>query len=425
MSKLLSHEMSVDQLRKKIEEARKGRPDDAEIEEAEALLHVKMLEQTNQRLDEVSVTLEMYGAKLNRLTQSLRANVSTSEHLAKSQRRYSRLMLVLTVAILFAVFTAFGTETFTGGDGSEQIANATSPSTVQVPKAPISATPINNAASTTPIATTATPEPAVSQNQWAEAFGALSQGFNERFAAVSEQVSTFTYGLVQQAADWIAPEPVETSPVSQSTTNAIVIQSPADVAAPAEPAALEGEAVETTQPAVMNQAETETAGESSVSNLQQQFSNSANAETSVAAVTEGFESETVSEVVAEPLMTPEEAAAAFDAAMNERTAGSAETELPARQTVASLDDLRAQVAATSAADSLPIDRANEAFSSMENALSEAANVTVGPKNIQWDIPAQMRAPAVKESKQPQAESEGQLPAVMVLTADEPVVPIRQ
>ena len=101
MSKMLSEEMTVDQLRKHI--ASKNRQDIAqrdEIEEAEAMLHAKLLEQTTAKLERFNANLEQFGAGLAQLNQSLRDGISSNIVLAGSVRRYARIMTLFTFLLV-------------------------------------------------------------------------------------------------------------------------------------------------------------------------------------------------------------------------------------------------------------------------------------------------------------------------------------
>ncbi len=390
MSKLLSHEMSVDQLRKKIEEARRGRPDQAEIEEAEALLHVKMLEQTNQRLDEVSVTLEMYGAKLNRLTQSLRANVNTSEDLAKAQRRYSRTMLVLTAVMIFTVVSVLGTQQFSSTD-TVQVAENAAP---QIASNPAPAAPTESVT----IATIAAEQAESNETTvaWKEAFSTLGAGLSERLSAFSQQVNAFSLGVVQSVADFIKPEPKVATPVVaeqiqlvfEEPTAPEVVAAQSDAVAPV--ASEEVASVESVKLSSEAQpiADAVKKVSSTVASLQEQFSFGIKP-TSELPTTNSTATKPVS------MVTAEEAAAAFDAAFQ------------ATQTEA-------------------VVQANQAFESIEEALSQATTVTgTEANNISWDIPAEMKEKATQDKQekiQPQAKEV--LPPLMVLSADGPYVPAR-
>ncbi len=70
----------------------------------------KALEQTNERLNQVSAGLETFGEQLTQLAVMLRAGVSANRRFAHSYRRYAIIVSVLTLLIVTAAATVmYGT----------------------------------------------------------------------------------------------------------------------------------------------------------------------------------------------------------------------------------------------------------------------------------------------------------------------------
>jgi hypothetical protein len=67
------------------------------------LLHAKLLEQANTRLDELRVNLERFEKEMVRLSRSLQEGISAGETLSQYNRRYTRTMALFTVTIMVAI----------------------------------------------------------------------------------------------------------------------------------------------------------------------------------------------------------------------------------------------------------------------------------------------------------------------------------
>jgi hypothetical protein len=103
MSKTLSTEMSVDQLRRHISERSRQVPTErGEIEEAEILLQAKLLDQTNNRLDQLTAALEQLRTEVSPLLQVLQDGADANRGLQRSVRRYARWHTMATLLLLVA-----------------------------------------------------------------------------------------------------------------------------------------------------------------------------------------------------------------------------------------------------------------------------------------------------------------------------------
>ena len=107
MSKTLSVETGLDQLRKQLAEEHKLQEFERQsLEQADALLHTKLLERTNDRLDRVSGSLERFADELQQLNQAWRDLAALSDARAQSSHQYARLTMACMLALL-ASFVAF------------------------------------------------------------------------------------------------------------------------------------------------------------------------------------------------------------------------------------------------------------------------------------------------------------------------------
>ncbi len=103
MSKTLSTEMSVDQIRRHINERNRQMPvERSEIEEAEAMLQAKLLEQTNVRLDQLNLNLEQFRGEMGQMVHALQEGLGAYQGLQRSIRRYSRATSLLTLLLILA-----------------------------------------------------------------------------------------------------------------------------------------------------------------------------------------------------------------------------------------------------------------------------------------------------------------------------------
>jgi hypothetical protein len=103
MSKTLSTEMSVDQLRRHIAERKRQVPDEGlEIEEAELMLQAKLLEQSNDRLNQLTAGLDQLRAELAQMQQALQEGAEAQRGLQGAMRRYARSHSMTTLLLLLA-----------------------------------------------------------------------------------------------------------------------------------------------------------------------------------------------------------------------------------------------------------------------------------------------------------------------------------
>lgn len=103
MSRMFEEEASADRLRQELAERERRRQAGlAEAEEAEALLHIKLLEQTDAKLDHLNANLEHFRAELSQLKQSLQQPAAPAALPLQPKRRSTRLVAAATVALLAA-----------------------------------------------------------------------------------------------------------------------------------------------------------------------------------------------------------------------------------------------------------------------------------------------------------------------------------
>ena len=103
MSRILSTEISLEQLKKHLAEQKIQHENSrSEMEEMEALLHVKLLEQTNSRLEQFGKAVDQLHNQLERLNNSFTDEAKSNKVLAASVRRYSRSMTVLSLLLIAA-----------------------------------------------------------------------------------------------------------------------------------------------------------------------------------------------------------------------------------------------------------------------------------------------------------------------------------
>jgi len=125
MSKALDHETTVAVERRRavrsdwtpLPEAGQHDPDPtaprgvrgpaAEREEHAARAHLRLLEETSQRLDEFSAALKRFSEQLSLLTGTLRASTKAHEASQHAARRYSRSVALFTLLLVFAAVTLF------------------------------------------------------------------------------------------------------------------------------------------------------------------------------------------------------------------------------------------------------------------------------------------------------------------------------
>ncbi len=165
MSKTLSTEMSVDQIRRHIADRNRQMPvERLEIEEAEAVLQAKLLEQTNVRLDQLNMNLEQFRGEMGQLVQALQEGLGAYHGLQRSIRRYSRATSLLTLLLVLAtaILVRIGYVQMEGVDHTLLLSKGTARPSAAVVEAPQAQTPSKDPAPAVAVA-----KPQDSPGPWA------------------------------------------------------------------------------------------------------------------------------------------------------------------------------------------------------------------------------------------------------------------